>query len=231
MNLTFIAADTLQKVIVLVALIFCASFTKIGYLDWLITTFPLSTLPNNLVIGVPLLVAMYGEYCHSLTVQIVVMQCVVWYTLLLFLFEYRAAKMLITEKLPDTAGSIASVKVDSDVVSLAEAECFERDVNLGGDINGKVHVILRKPNTSTLRHRRVSRSDGMTRAQSFPKRKSSFDSENVTYVWEAPTSDSEWRKASAKSRFSAARRLDYPFRRPKVTFYRVLCFFLSFCKV
>ncbi|CAM8953091.1 unnamed protein product [Rhodiola kirilowii] len=106
MDLRFIAADTLQKTIMLVVLIFWANFSKHGSLDWLITIFSLSTLPNTLVMGIPLLAAMYGEYCKSLMVQLIVLQCIIWYTLLLFLFEYRAAKMLITDQFPDKAGSI-----------------------------------------------------------------------------------------------------------------------------
>ncbi|KAL9678210.1 hypothetical protein QQ045_016049 [Rhodiola kirilowii] len=149
MDLRFIAADTLQKTIMLVVLIFWANFSKHGSLDWLITIFSLSTLPNTLVMGIPLLAAMYGEYCKSLMVQLIVLQCIIWYTLLLFLFEYRAAKMLITDQFPDKAGSIVSFKVEPDVVSLDGNECLETDMTVLGD--GKVHVTLRKSNASRLR--------------------------------------------------------------------------------
>lgn len=46
-------------------------------------------------------------------VQIVVLQCIIWYTLMLFMFEFRGARMLISEQFPDTAGSIVSIHVDS----------------------------------------------------------------------------------------------------------------------
>lgn len=50
-----------------------------GYsLDWVITLFSLSTLPNTLVMGIPLLRAMYGNFSGDLMVQIVVLQSVIW---------------------------------------------------------------------------------------------------------------------------------------------------------
>ncbi|CAN1828859.1 Probable auxin efflux carrier component 8 [Linum perenne] len=109
MNLRFIAADTLQKIIMLIALAFWTNLTKNGSLEWMITIFSVSTLPNTLVMGIPLLIAMYGPYSGILMVQIVVLQSIIWYTLLLFLFEYRGAKILITEQFPETAGLIWSL--------------------------------------------------------------------------------------------------------------------------
>ncbi|XP_021724085.1 auxin efflux carrier component 3-like isoform X3 [Chenopodium quinoa] len=144
MNLHFIAADTLQKVIMLVLLALWTNLTRNGSLEWMITIFSLSTLPNTLVMGIPLLIAMYGPYSGSLMVQVVVLQCIIWYTLLLFLFEYRGAKILIMEQFPETAASIVSFKVDSDVVSLDGRDFLETDAELGQD--GKLHVVVRKSN-------------------------------------------------------------------------------------
>ncbi|XP_042502862.1 auxin efflux carrier component 3-like isoform X2 [Macadamia integrifolia] len=146
MNFRFIAADTLQKIILLVVLGIWTNFSRNGSLEWMITIFSLSTLPNTLVMGIPLLIAMYGEYSGSLMVQVVVLQCIIWYTLLLFLFEYRGAKMLIMEQFPDTAASIVSFKVDSDVVSLDGREFLETEAEIGDD--GKLHVSVRKSNAS-----------------------------------------------------------------------------------
>jgi auxin efflux carrier family len=112
----------------------------------MITIFSLSTLPNTLVMGIPLLIAMYDDYSGSLMVQVVVLQCIIWYTLLLFLFEYRGAKMLIMEQFPETAASIVSFKVDSDVVSLDGRDFLETDAEIGDD--GKLHVTVRKSNAS-----------------------------------------------------------------------------------
>lgn len=146
MNLRFIAADTLQKLIMLVLLALWTNLTRNGSLEWMITIFSLSTLPNTLVMGIPLLIAMYGPYSGSLMVQVVVLQCIIWYTLLLFLFEYRGAKILITEQFPETAASIVSFKVDSDVVSLDGRDFLETDAEIGRD--GKLHVTVRKSNAS-----------------------------------------------------------------------------------
>ncbi|KAL6351170.1 hypothetical protein AAG906_031756 [Vitis piasezkii] len=146
MNFRFIAADTLQKIIMLVVLGIWTNFTKNGSLEWMITIFSLSTLPNTLVMGIPLLIAMYGPYSGSLMVQVVVLQCIIWYTLLLFLFEYRGAKMLIMEQFPETAASIVSFKVDSDVVSLDGRDFLQTDAEIGDD--GKLHVTVRKSNAS-----------------------------------------------------------------------------------
>ncbi|KAL8531835.1 hypothetical protein ACS0TY_008438 [Phlomoides rotata] len=146
MNFRFIAADSLQKVIMLVVLTLWANFTKNGSLEWSITIFSLSTLPNTLVMGIPLLIAMYGDYAGNLMVQVVVLQCIIWYTLLLFLFEYRGAKMLIMEQFPETAASIVSFKVESDVVSLDGQDFLETDAEIGND--GKLHVTVRKSNAS-----------------------------------------------------------------------------------
>ncbi|CAN7086628.1 unnamed protein product [Brassica oleracea var. botrytis] len=146
MNLRFIAADTLQKILMLALLVLWANFTRSGSLEWSITIFSLSTLPNTLVMGIPLLIAMYGEYAGSLMVQVVVLQCIIWYTLLLFLFEFSGAKMLIMEQFPETAASIVSFKVESDVVSLDGHDFLETDAEIGND--GKLHVTVRKSNAS-----------------------------------------------------------------------------------
>ncbi|CAN4086612.1 unnamed protein product [Withania somnifera] len=146
MNLRFIAADTLQKLIVLGILGVWANLSKRGSLEWSITLFSLSTLPNTLVMGIPLLKGMYGDFSGSLMVQIVVLQCIIWYTLMLFMFEFRGARLLISEQFPDTAGSIVSIHVDSDVMSLDGRQVLETEAELKED--GKLHVTVRKSNAS-----------------------------------------------------------------------------------
>ncbi|KAI3825111.1 hypothetical protein L1987_06587 [Smallanthus sonchifolius] len=146
MNFRFIAADTLQKIIMLVVLGLWTKFSKTGTFEWMITIFSLSTLPNSLVIGIPLLSAMYGEFSASLMVQVVVMQCIVWYTLLLFLFEFRAAKVLIMERFPESGADIVSINVESDVVSLDAQDFLETAAEVRND--GKLHVTVRRSNAS-----------------------------------------------------------------------------------
>jgi auxin efflux carrier family len=100
MDLRFVAADTLQKLLILAALAVWSrlplSFPAGGPgLDWSITLFSFSTLPNTLIVGIPLIGPMYGPHDAHLVVQLVVLQCIVWYTLLIFLFEFRAARLLL----------------------------------------------------------------------------------------------------------------------------------------
>ncbi|KAG7589994.1 Membrane transport protein [Arabidopsis suecica] len=146
MNLRFLAADSLQKVIVLSLLFLWCKLSRNGSLDWTITLFSLSTLPNTLVMGIPLLKGMYGDFSGELMVQIVVLQCIIWYTLMLFLFEYRGAKLLISEQFPDTAGSIVSIHVDSDIMSLDGRQPLETEAEIKED--GKLHVTVRRSNAS-----------------------------------------------------------------------------------
>jgi auxin efflux carrier family protein len=151
MNLRFLAADTLQKLVVLTLLSLAGSrvspLRRLVPLDWTITLFSLSTLPNTLVMGIPLLRGMYGaDAAGTLMVQVVVLQCIIWYTLMLFLFEYRAARALVMDQFPDgAAASIVSFRVDSDVVSLAKGE-LEADAHVAED--GRVRVTVRKSTSS-----------------------------------------------------------------------------------
>ncbi|CAN1159258.1 Auxin efflux carrier component 1 [Linum perenne] len=146
MNFRFIAADSLQKLIILAALAVWANLSHRGTLEWTITLFSLSTLPNTLVMGIPLLKGMYGDDSGTLMVQIVVLQCIIWYTLMLFMFEFRGARILISEQFPDTAGSIVSIHVDSDIMSLDGRMPLETEAEIKSD--GKLHVTVRRSNAS-----------------------------------------------------------------------------------
>ncbi|KAG6397118.1 hypothetical protein SASPL_143282 [Salvia splendens] len=92
----------------------------------LIRVFYLSTLPNTLVMGIPLLKGMYGADSGSLM--------------------YRGARSLISEQFPDTTASIISFRVDTDVISLDGKEPLETQVEVGED--GKLHVNVRKSTSS-----------------------------------------------------------------------------------
>ncbi|CAM0953642.1 unnamed protein product [Alopecurus aequalis] len=144
MDLRFVAADTLQKLLVLAALAVWsrlpASARSPAGLDWSITLFSFSTLPNTLIMGIPLLVAMYGAHAGDLMVQLVVLQCIVWYTLLLFLFEFRAARLLIAGRFP--AEALAAVRVDPDVVSLDGSQAEAR-AEVAPDGSVRVSVVRR----------------------------------------------------------------------------------------
>ncbi|KAI3898357.1 hypothetical protein MKW92_018681 [Papaver armeniacum] len=148
MNYLFLAADSLQKVVVLAALFMWNMFAPNGSIEWVITLFSVLTLPNTLVMGIPLLEAMYGGGdSGALMVQIVVLQSIIWYTLMLFMFEYRGAKLLISEQFPgSTAGSITSLRVDSDVFSLSGRQPLQAEAEISDD--GKLHVVVRRSTSS-----------------------------------------------------------------------------------
>ncbi|XP_019185859.1 PREDICTED: auxin efflux carrier component 5-like [Ipomoea nil] len=93
MNYLFVASDVVAKAMVVVALVIWANFVKNGGLDWSITTFSLSTLNNTLVVGVPLMQAMYGRLGYDLVLQAAAMQALLWLTMLLFGLEFRRTRL------------------------------------------------------------------------------------------------------------------------------------------
>ncbi|RZC47411.1 hypothetical protein C5167_040384 [Papaver somniferum] len=90
-NYKFIAADGISKVIIVIVLVAWAKGSSNGCYTWLITSFSLSTLTNSLVVGVPMLRAMYGDRGVNLVVQSSVFQGIVWLSILLFVLELRKA--------------------------------------------------------------------------------------------------------------------------------------------
>ncbi|CAI0420667.1 unnamed protein product [Linum tenue] len=183
MNYRFLAADTIQKASLLILLLLLsktpllrrrrrhttASSSSSSSLDWVITLFSLSTLPNTLVVGIPLLAAMYGDFTSPLMVQIVVLQSIVWYTILLALFEYRAAVRFIADQFPapGTAARISSVRVDPDVVSLSSSG--GRTV-VGASIadvdeRGNIHVVVSRLSASSTASFSVSSTKSLKQQQ------------------------------------------------------------------
>ncbi|KAL8247125.1 hypothetical protein R6Q59_008341 [Mikania micrantha] len=92
LNLKLICADVLQKTIAFIVIAVITRFRSNGNLNWIITGISLSTLPNTLILGIPMLKALYGEEAEVLLSQIVVVQSLIWYNLLLFMFELSAAR-------------------------------------------------------------------------------------------------------------------------------------------
>ncbi|KAJ8504141.1 hypothetical protein OPV22_005027 [Ensete ventricosum] len=91
MNYRVIAADAVSKLLtagVLAAWARWCSSAKSSY-SWAITAFSLSQLTNSLVVGAPLLDAMYGRWAQDIIVQLSVVQSIAWMALLLFALEMR----------------------------------------------------------------------------------------------------------------------------------------------
>lgn len=133
MDLRFVAADFISKLLILAGLSLWANFSSNGSLDWLITLFSLCTLPNTLVMGIPLLKSMYGDDKEGLMLQTLVLQCIIWYTLLLFLFEYRAARLAVVNQIKEAEENVAKTSKDDEeddvirVVVMSRSDVLEPD--------------------------------------------------------------------------------------------------------
>ncbi|KAG9150930.1 hypothetical protein Leryth_003060 [Lithospermum erythrorhizon] len=92
LNLRFIFADIISKAIIIIVLLIWANCTRHGNYSWFVTCFSLSSLNNTLVVGVPLLRAMYGQLGADLVVQSFVIQSLLWFITLLFLLELHRAR-------------------------------------------------------------------------------------------------------------------------------------------
>ncbi|KAL6645940.1 hypothetical protein ACP70R_017548 [Stipagrostis hirtigluma subsp. patula] len=131
MNGRLVAADTLQKAIILAILMAWALWSHCygrsssgddrkgvaatAPLKWVVTAFSVAVLPNTIVMGVPLLNGMYGAVSGGLMKQIVVMQFCVWYNLVIFLYEFMAAR------------DGGSVKISPEPVAAAENRTGDED--------------------------------------------------------------------------------------------------------
>ncbi|CAH2072712.1 unnamed protein product [Thlaspi arvense] len=99
MSPRLILSDILQKILALVVLAAVLRFwhptgARGGKLGWIITGLSVSVLPNTLIIGIPILSAIDGDAAVNILVQIVVLQSLIWYNILLFLFEINAARTI-----------------------------------------------------------------------------------------------------------------------------------------
>ncbi|XP_044950238.1 probable auxin efflux carrier component 5b [Hordeum vulgare subsp. vulgare] len=93
-----LAADVLAKLAVVLALSGWAAARRgeASSYSWCITGFSLAALNNGLLVGVPLLDAMYGKWARDIMVQLSVLQGVVWFPLMLVVFEARQAWLEVT---------------------------------------------------------------------------------------------------------------------------------------
>ncbi|KAJ4771555.1 Auxin efflux carrier component [Rhynchospora pubera] len=97
MNTKLVISDALQKALAFFGFLIVTKVCCEKSMDWLITGISVSTLPNTLIVGIPLLRGMYGDEAVRLITQIVVLQSLVWYIILLIFFEYRYLKLISSE--------------------------------------------------------------------------------------------------------------------------------------
>ncbi|KAJ9557447.1 hypothetical protein OSB04_012061, partial [Centaurea solstitialis] len=91
LNYRFAAADAISKAIILLVISLWTKFSTRGNYPWSITTFSLSTLNNTLIVGVPLMRAMYGYLGENLAIQSSILQFLFWIILLLLMYEFQSA--------------------------------------------------------------------------------------------------------------------------------------------
>lgn len=135
MNGRLIAADTLQKAVLLLGLMAWALWERSrargagakakaavsSPLQWVITCFSVASLPNTIIMGVPLLNGMYGPVSKDLMKQIVVMQFCIWYNVIIFLYEYMAARRSASAPPPASSEGSAKISPSSPVKAAAAA--------------------------------------------------------------------------------------------------------------
>ncbi|XP_008802247.1 auxin efflux carrier component 5-like [Phoenix dactylifera] len=122
MNYRVIAADAISKVLTVLVLAAWAKWSSKGSYGWSITSFSLSALTNTLVVGAPLLNAMYGRWAQDLVVQLSVVQGIVWMTFLLFMLELRKAGILVTTVAATSngGGDVVSVELQPEAKDVEE---------------------------------------------------------------------------------------------------------------
>ncbi|XP_059665581.1 auxin efflux carrier component 5-like [Cornus florida] len=123
MNYPFIGADVISKCIIVLVIAFWAKCSSKGSYVWSITSCSLSTLSNTLILGVPLLQAMYGQMGEDLVLQSSVLQSIVWLTILLFVLEFRR-----------TGADFASNTTTRDSIDLSGEP--------GKDLEGDEHIVV-----------------------------------------------------------------------------------------
>ncbi|XP_060217484.1 auxin efflux carrier component 5-like [Lycium barbarum] len=112
LNYLFLTGDLIGKALVILILILWANFYKKGSFSWSITSFSLATLNNTLVVGVPLMKAMYGDLGVDLVVQAAVIQALLWLSSLLFALEFWRTKMHNSE---NVIGNSVELRTISDL--------------------------------------------------------------------------------------------------------------------
>ncbi|KAF8653803.1 hypothetical protein HU200_061924 [Digitaria exilis] len=143
MNRRVLAADAASKVIAALAVAAWAHCcgAKAGARSWSITGFSLAAFNNTLVVGVPLLDAMYGGWARDLVVQIAVVQSLVWFPLLLLGFELRKACVVGGE---DVVAAVAGRRgVEPVVLPVAENDDdddVEMDVGPGAGVAAGIRM-------------------------------------------------------------------------------------------
>ncbi|TKY65216.1 putative auxin efflux carrier component 5 [Spatholobus suberectus] len=98
-------ADFVQKLLAVLVLTAITKISGRGGLKWILIGLSLTTLPNTLILGIPLMKAMYKGEAVVLLAQVIFLQSMIWYNLLLFLYELDAVKTRPAAAAPPSQGS------------------------------------------------------------------------------------------------------------------------------
>ncbi|XP_051119519.1 auxin efflux carrier component 5-like [Andrographis paniculata] len=150
MNYRFLAADVVAKTLVGLALALWMKVFRGKNFAWAITTFNMSCFNNTLVVGVPLLEAMYGPPGKDLVVQSSVIQAIIWFPLLLFLFELNGVVRLSSDESCNNSTDFGlkqtrDMENDSVEIVLAEVEGNSTVVSIFDDKNDSKVVSSSSP--------------------------------------------------------------------------------------
>ncbi|XP_006338481.1 putative auxin efflux carrier component 5 isoform X2 [Solanum tuberosum] len=110
-NLKLLLADFIQKFLAVFLLAIFAKLKPKGNLTWIITGLSVSTLPNTLILGIPLIKAIFGDAAAELLAQLIALQSLVWYNLLLLLFELNATKESYMMSPSEVAGTYTDNRI------------------------------------------------------------------------------------------------------------------------
>ncbi|TVU08812.1 hypothetical protein EJB05_42227, partial [Eragrostis curvula] len=134
-----LAADVVTKAGIAVAIAGCAAACRVSSYSWCITGFSLVALNNAMLMGVPLLDAMYGGWAHDVAVQMAMMQIIVWFPLLLVVFEARQAWLeMALSVAPDQEAPVSDVGEPDDVDGRKTTGWH---LELPGIVNGSVLIM------------------------------------------------------------------------------------------
>ncbi|XP_062196643.1 probable auxin efflux carrier component 5c [Phragmites australis] len=147
MNYRVIAADAVSKVLTILAVAAwsrCCG-AKAGAHSWSITGFSLAAFNNTLVVGVPLLDAMYGKWAQDLIVQIAVVQSLVWFPLLLLALELQKAWLGIpstadVESTTSAASELAGSRVELVLPLPSPSEKDGADVEVNAELDAPARI-------------------------------------------------------------------------------------------
>ncbi|GLT95506.1 hypothetical protein SLE2022_131850 [Rubroshorea leprosula] len=124
MNYRFIGADVISKLITVVVLAFWAKCSSKESYCWSITSFSLTTLTNTLVVGVPLMKAIYGPMAVDLVVQASVLQGIIWLTIMLFVLEFRRSGISFSPGKEDAGEGEKDLERSADVAASSQPPSF-----------------------------------------------------------------------------------------------------------